>query len=183
MKQSSSTIYQILQYPLQQGKESRLPKNMLLITDNTKFCLARSKEMDAKDSAGCWSWLIQKENSQKHIAKESRDKRGNMTAKKCERKLIEFEGKLVSYCSSKRAEETTQDKWGQDKHNPKWVIKYDVLLSLEYSSGQHSSEEITNSANMSSISCCRLVAKLCHYTFSGSRISFVQTKVQTGSVK
>lgn len=82
VKQSSSTIYQILQYPLQQGKESRLPKNMLLITDNTKFCLARSKEMDAKDSAGCWSWLIQKENSQKHIAKESRDKRGNMAYEK-----------------------------------------------------------------------------------------------------
>lgn len=107
MKQSSSAIYQILQYPLQEGKEARLPKNMLLITNNTKIYLARSKEMNAKDSVGCWSWLIPKENSQKHIAKESRDKRENMTAKKCGRKLIEFDGKLVSRCSSKKTEEKT----------------------------------------------------------------------------
>lgn len=62
-------------YPLQQGElEPSSQKICYLLETNSIFHLARSEEMNTKDSAGCWSWLVQKENSQKHIPKQSRER-------------------------------------------------------------------------------------------------------------
>lgn len=62
-------------YPLQQGElEPSSQKICYLLETNSIFHLARSEEMNTKDSAGCWGWLVQKENSQKHIPKQSRER-------------------------------------------------------------------------------------------------------------
>lgn len=69
------------------------PKVCYLETNNI-FPLARTEKWPTKDPSVCKSWPPQKENSQKHIAKASGDKTGNMTDKICDGKLIEFEREL-----------------------------------------------------------------------------------------
>lgn len=58
--------------------------------------------MNAKDSAGCWSYLAH--SKEKHSETHSNIVKGktNLTvgehdSQKCDRKLIEFEGKLQLY--------------------------------------------------------------------------------------
>lgn len=168
-------------YPLQQRKLEPRPKKICyLLETNSIFHPARSREMNAKDSAGCWSWLVEKE---KHSETHSNTVRGqsNLTvgehdSQKCERKLIEFEGTTqLNRClegkdSSRvpvrvrfsKGVSAREERRGEE-HISNRVINYDVLIDgpVVCSSHQQSSEKIPNSANKSSIPCCHLVAKLC----------------------
>lgn len=83
-------------FPPARRRAKDSPKVCYLETNNI-FPLARTEKWPTKDPSVHRSWLPQKENSQKHIAKASRDKIGNMTDKICEGKLIEFERERESY--------------------------------------------------------------------------------------
>lgn len=58
----------------EKGSSPSFQKICYLLWTNSKSHFARSKEMNTRDSAGCWCWLVQKANIQKHIPKQSRDK-------------------------------------------------------------------------------------------------------------
>ncbi len=70
----------------------------------------------------------------------------------------------------------------EERRGDNTIQNYDVLTDSGIESSSH---QAMNSTNMSSISCCHLVAKLCQYTCKSCRISFDETssKLPTASKK
>lgn len=73
------------------SRRARHSPEVRYLETNNILAVARTEQWPLKDPSVRKSWLPQKENSQRHIAKAPRDTTGNVTDKKCDGELIEFE--------------------------------------------------------------------------------------------